>query len=125
MYDQETNDKKSFSHYTFNTRCIFKGFTKNSSGTYFASIALPSGQVDDKQHYLNVSAIVSNSTALKSLAESMCDLEINNGKGTSAEVTLSDMKASNSFDSNGVLRLDKNELPFINYTAFLNGIAFS
>lgn len=125
MSNQESNDKKTFSHYTFITRCIFKGFTKNASGTLFASIALPSGQVDDKQAYINVSAIVGNNTALKSLASSIVDLELNDGKGTSAEVTLSDLKASHAFDSNGAIRLDNNGQPFINYTAFLNGIAFS
>lgn len=124
MSNTDTNEKAKFSHYTFTTRGIFKGITKNTSGTYFAEIAIPTGQVNNKQAYNNVSAIVSNSAALQSLASSMCDLEINQGKGTSAEVTLSDMRASNAFDKDGNVRLDKNNVPFINFSAFLNEIAF-
>lgn len=125
MSDNSSNQKSSFSHYSITDRAIFKGFTKNSSGTYFASISLPTGQVNDKQTYINVSAIVSNSAALKSLASSFCDLPINDGKGTSAEVTLTNMKATHAFDQNGNIRCDEQGIPFINYSAFLNGIAFT
>jgi len=119
------NDKPTFSHYSTTDRAIFKGFTKNDAGTYFASISLPTGQVDNKQTYINVSAIVGNSAALKSLASSMCGLKINDGKGTSAEVTITNMRGHHSFDKDGNIRLDPNGYPFINYSAFLNGIAFS
>lgn len=125
MSDNTSNDTPSFSHTTFTTRCIFKGFTKNSSGTFFAGISLPVGQVDGKQAFINVSAVVGNSAALQNLASGMCDVAINSGKGTSAEVTLANMKAHHSFDSNGSIRVDESGIPFINHSAFLNGIAFS
>lgn len=125
MSDNTSTQKPAFSHYSFTERAIIKGFTKNNSGTFFASISLPTGQVNDKQTYINVSAVVGNSAALKSLASSLCDLPINDGKGTSAEVTLTNMKANHAFDQDGNLRCDDQGIPFINYSAFLNGIAFS
>lgn len=125
MSNTTNSETPSFSHTTFTTRGIFKGFTKNSSGTYFAGISLPVGQVDGKQAFINVSAIVGNSAALQNLASGMCDVVINSGKGTSAEVTLANMKAHHSFDSENTIRTDENGVPFINYSAFLNGIAFS
>lgn len=122
---KKEENKQTFSHYSFTERAIFKGFTKNDSGTYFASLSLPTGKIDNKQSFINVNAIVSNSSALQSLASSLCDCAINDGKGTSAEVTLTNMKAVHSTDQNGQIRCNDQNVPFINYTAFLNGIAFS
>lgn len=125
MSDNTSNEKQTFSHYSFTERMIFKGFTQNQQGTYFAKLALPTGQIDNKQQFINVNAIVGNSAALQALAGTLCNAEINEGKGTSAEVTLANMKASHAYDQNGQIRCDENGVPFINYSAFLNGIAFS
>lgn len=125
MTDNTSTQKPTFSHYSITDRAIFKGFTINQNGTFFAKVALPSGQVNGKQSYINVSAIVSDSAALQALASSLCDVAINDGKGTAAEVTLTNMKASNAFDENGNLHCNDQGLPYINYSAFLNRIVFS
>lgn len=119
------DNKKTFSHFSFTTRGIFKGFTANDKGTFFAKISLPNGQVDGKQSYINVSAVVANLSSLQALAATMLDLEINDGRGTSAEVTLTNMLAKNSYDNDGIIRCDTNNVAYINYHAFLNGIAFT
>ena len=124
MTDQNTSDKPKFNHYSITAHAIFKGFTKNDKGTFFASLAIPTGQFNNKQTFINVSAVVTNSPAMQLLASTVCDLPINEGRGTSADVTLTDMTASNSFDSNSQICLDKNNVAFINYSAFLNNIAF-
>lgn len=125
MSNNTSNSNPTFSHTTYKVSGIFKGITKNSEGTFFASIALPSGKVADKQAYVNVSCIVGKAPALQAFAKSICETVINEGKGTAAEVELTNLIASNSFDESGNVQLDKQNKPYINYTAFLNGIAFS
>lgn len=117
-------NENTFNHYSFDTRGIIKGFTKNGSGTFFAKIALPAGANNNQQQYINVNAVVGKSPPLQALASALCDIDINEGRGTAAELTLSNLRASHSFTDGGSIRSDDNDEPFINYSAFLNRIAF-
>lgn len=117
-------EKTTFSHYTIKERAIFKGITTNENGNFFAKISFPTGQKDEKQTYINVSAFISTAPAMQALASALAGSPINGGKGTAAKVELTNMKAVHAFDDTGALRCDDQGVPFINYTAFLNGIAF-
>jgi len=128
MSNNNTQDQQNtFSHTAYeNVKGIFKGISTNNEGTYFANIALPSGKDQTgKQAYINVSAIVGKAPALQALASGLCDTKINEGKGTSAFVSLTNVMARNSFDDKGNIQSDSNNIPYINYYGFLNGISFS
>ncbi len=123
--NQSTSSKPTFNNYTIESHGIIKGFTRNAKGTFFTKISLPTGEENSVQSFINIDCVVSKSPALQAIANSLCNVEINEGKGTRAFVTLSNMKADHSFDADGNIQCSEQGLPFINYRAFLNGIAFS
>lgn len=90
----------------------------------FVNLSVPNGKnIDNKQSYLSISARVGNSPHLNHLMAILSNCEFKNG--IVCTVKLTNLKAYHSKNADGTLAVDKNGEPYINHSAFLNGIAFN